>query len=271
MKTLAGAIMSIALALTVAAPRAASTDLNPRGFTGTADFAQHLGRSLPAGLQFRDERGAAVRLGDYLGTAPIGLIFSYYHCTDLCPMQIRNLAQRIAQTSGGAAAAQVIVVSIDPLDSPALADRAKHKFLDGLLPSARAERWHFLSGAPADIANLAESLGFSYGYDEATHQFAHPAGFALITADGKIARYFFGFDYTAADLGSAFDQAAAQRIASPIARLLLVCFHYDLATGRYSGLIMTVLRAASTIMLLGVLALAWTLMRRARRPRTSDA
>ncbi len=263
--------MSILLALIAAASPAASADLGRPGYTGTADFVQHLGSGVPAGLQFRDERGDTVRLGRYLGTAPVGLIFSYYRCTNLCPMQIRNLAERMARTSGAAADAQVIVVSIDPLDTPALADRAKHKFLDVLLPPARAERWHFLSGAPASIADLAQSLGFSYGYDEATHQYAHPAGFALINADGKIARYFFGFDYTAADLGQAFDEAAALRIASPIARLLLVCFHYDLATGRYSGLIMTVLRAVSTIMLLGGLALAWTLLRRARANRTSEA
>ncbi len=271
MKTVSLVSMSILLALTAAATRAETADLGRPGFAGSADFVQHLGHALPAGLKFHDERDTVVRLGDYLGTAPIGLIFSYYRCTNLCPMQIRNLAQRLVQTSGGAADAQILVVSIDPLDTPSLAAFAKHKFLDDLLLPARAERWHFLSGAPAEIAGLADALGYSYGYDEATHQFAHPAGFALITADGKIARYFFGFDYTAADLGSAFDQAAAQHIASPIARLLLVCFHYDLATGRYSGLIMTVLRAASTIMLLGVLALAWNLMRRARRPRASEA
>jgi protein SCO1/2 len=270
-KTLSLVSMSILLALIAAAPQAATAGLGRVGYTGTADFVQHLGRSVPAGLQFRDERGNAVRLGDFLGTAPIGLIFAYYRCTNLCPMQIRNLAQRMALTSGGAADAQVVIVSIDPLDTPELADRAKHKYLDDLLPAARAERWHFLSGASAEISQLTEAMGFSYGYDEATHQFAHPAGFALINADGKIARYFFGFDYTAADLGQAFDAAAAQRIASPIARLLLVCFHYDIMTGRYTGRILEVLRVVSTIMLLGAVALGWSLLRRARRPRTSEA
>jgi protein SCO1/2 len=164
----------------------------------------------------------------------------------------------------------MLVVSIDPLDSPAVADRAKHKFLDNLLSPARAERWHFLSGAPADIARLTESVGFSYGYDQATHQYAHPAGFVLITPEGKIARYFFGFDFTANELGHAFDQAAARRIASPIERLLLVCFHYDLTSGPYSALIVEVLRVASIVMLLGLLALAWILLGRARRRRTSE-
>ena len=265
------AMMSVALALLLAAPPAASTDLGPRGFTGTVDFAQHLDRSLPAELRFRDERGNAVRLGDYLGTRPLGLVFAYYGCSNLCPTQIRNLAQRLAQTSGAAAAqAQMLVVSIDPLDTPALADRAKHKFLDNLLRPDRAERWHFLSGAPADIARLTQAVGFSYGYDPATHQYAHPAGFVLISPEGRIARYFFGFDYTADELGQAFDQAAARRIASPIQRLLLVCFHYDLASGPYSALIIEVLRVASIVMLLGLLALAAILLGRARRRRASE-
>jgi protein SCO1 len=271
MKALTGAMMAVAFALLLATPPAASTDVSRRGFTGTVDFAQHLDRSLPAELRFRDERGNAVRLGDYLGTSPLGLVFSYYGCSNLCPTQIRNLAQRLAQTSGAAAGqAQMLVVSIDPLDSPAVADRAKHKFLDNLLPPERAERWHFLSGAPADIARLTESVGFSYGYDQTTHQYAHPAGFVLITPEGKIARYFFGFDFTANELGHAFDQAAARRIASPIERLLLVCFHYDLTSGPYSALIVEVLRVASIVMLLGLLALAWILLGRARRRRTSE-
>jgi len=263
--------MAVALGIVLAAPPAASDDLSRRGFSGTVDFAQHLDRSLPAELRFRDEHGNTVRLGDYLGTGPLGLVFSYYGCSNLCPMQIRNLAQRLAQASGAAAdQAQMVVVSIDPLDSPIQADRAKHKYLDDLLPAERIQRWHFLSGEPADIARLTEAAGFSYGYDAATRQYAHPAGFALITPEGKIAHYFFGFDFTANELGQALGQAAARRIASPIERLLLVCFHYDLASGRYSALILDMLRVASIVMLLGLLALAWILCARTRRPRTLE-
>lgn len=279
MKALTGTMMT-ALVLLLAAQQLAAqspaaqpavrTDL-ARAITGSADFVQHLDRSLPTELQFHDERGDTVRLGDFFGSGPLGLMFSYYGCSNVCPMQIRNLAQRLAHTSGGAAEqAQILVVSIDPLDSPVSATQAKHKYLDNLLPAARAERWHFLSGAPADIARLTESVGFSYGYDQKTHQYAHPAGFVLITSAGKIARYVFGFDFTAEELGRAFDQAAAHRIASPIARLLMVCFHYDLASAPYSALIIEVLRVASVVMLLGILALAWILLRRARRARASE-
>jgi protein SCO1/2 len=263
--------IGLLLALLGAAAPAAAASAGHPGYEGNADFVQHLGRPIPSRLSFRDERGHAVRLGDYLGSAPIGLIFAYYRCANLCPMQIRNLAERIALASGGAADAQIVVVSIDPEDTPEFAVGAKHKALDGVLSPARAERWHFLSGAKAEIVPLAQAVGFSYGYDEATHQFAHPAGFALINADGKIARYFFGLDYTAADLSQAFDAAAARRIASPIARLLLVCFHYDITTGRYTGRIIEALRLASMLMLLGALAFGWHLLRRTRRQRHSEA
>lgn len=269
MSALSGTIM-IGLALVSAAQLAASADPARAGVAGIVDFAQHQGRTLPAELKFRDERGNAVRLGDYLGTGPLGLVFSYYSCSNLCPMQIRNLAARLIHTSGAAAdRAQILVVSIDPLDSPALAGQAKHKFLDNVLPPERVQRWHFLSGAPEQIARLTDSVGFAYRYDEATRQYAHPAGFTLITPEGKIARYFFGFDFTSDELGKALEQAGAHQIASPIERLLLVCFHYDVLNGRYSAVILNVLRVASIAMFLAVLALAsiW----RARRPRVSGS
>jgi protein SCO1/2 len=268
MKPLAIAVTGMACAFLFAAANA-SAGLSPSAYSGTVDFVQHLDQRLPVELAFRDESARAVRLGDYLGTNPLVLVFSYYGCANLCPTQISNLAQRLAQAPGTyAARAPVLVLSIDPLDSPALAERAKNKFLDKLPPEQTA-RWHFLSGEPANIALLADAVGFSYGYDAASHQYAHPAGFVLVTADGRIARYFFGFEFRAKELGRALDQAGARRIASPIERLLLVCFHFDLASAPYSAMILMVLRAASIAMLLGALALGSILFGRARRARTA--
>jgi len=259
------ALLLIALLPAVAAP--AVNDREVRGFTGSVDFAQHLGASLPAALRLRDERGDTVRLGDYLGANPLLLVFAYYHCSNLCPMQIRNLAVRLAQAPGAVATrAEIIVVSVDPLDTPALAVQAKRKYLDAVLPPGRLERWHFLSGAADDIARLTAAVGFRYGYDAASLQYAHPAGFALITPRGTIAHYFFGFDFTADNLTRALDEAAAQRIASPVERLLLVCFHYDPASAPHGALIIGTLRGASFASILGVLALALVRVRRRRSP-----
>lgn len=262
--------MAVALLLLPALPPCAGADPGRHDFIGVAGFDQRLDGGLPTDLQFRDEHGNAVHLADYLGANPLGLMLSYYGCSNLCPTQIRNLAQRMAQASGsGADRAQLLVVSIDPQDSPALAERAKHRYLDSILAPERAERWHFLSGAPAEITRLADSVGFSYGYDEATHQYAHPAGFVLVTPEGRISRYFFGFDFTARELESAFDLAAERRVASPIERLLLVCFHYDLANGRYSALVLMALRVGSIATILALLALGTVRLARARRARTA--
>lgn len=258
----------VLLALCLPALAAPATNAGePRGFTGSVDLVQHLNGSLPTAVRLRDERGGAVRLGDYLGANPLVLMFAYYHCSNLCPMQIRNLAVRLAQAPGAVATgAEVIIMSVDPLDTPALAAAAKGRYLDSVLPPGRLARWHFLSGAAEDIARLTAAVGLRYGYDPASHQYAHPAGFALITPRGTIARYFFGFDYTADDLARALDQAAAQRIASPVERLLLVCFHYDPANAPYGALIVETLRGASLALILGVLALALIRVRRGRTP-----
>ena len=45
---------------------------------------QHLDEQIPAGLNFRDETGKPVRLGDYFGKRPMILNLVYYQCPMLC-------------------------------------------------------------------------------------------------------------------------------------------------------------------------------------------
>ncbi len=265
MRTVAAALLALCALLGPERGAAAPAD----GYADRVGFDQHLDRRVPAELAFRDENGRATRLEDYLGLAPVGLVFSYYGCSNLCPTVIGNLAARLARTSGATAnKMQVVVVSIDPLDSPALAALAKRKYLERGLAAGGAERWHFLSGAQPDIARLADAVGFRYAYDEASHQYAHPAGFALLTPDGRIARYFFGFDFSAEELAHAIDEAGARRIASPIQRLLQICFHYDLVSGRYSAVISAALQGLSIVLLLGAFALVGRARWRAHRSAT---
>jgi protein SCO1 len=251
-------------------PAGAAGPAAAHDFAGRVGFDQHLNRQVPADLPFRDESGHAVSVHDYLGAAPVGVVFSYFTCSNMCPAVIHNLAERVGQSPRAQAdRLQVVVVSVDPRDSPATAYQAKLKYLRDVLPATAADRWHFLTGAQADIAQLADAVGFRYAYDAASQQYAHPAGLALLTAQGRIARYFFGFDFTAAELSRAIDEASAQRIASPIERLLLVCFHYDPVTGRYSATIASALRGISAAMLVAALMGGWLMRRRTRRSNES--
>ncbi len=258
-------IMLFAVAVSVA-PRSGAAPDGPDGYAGRVRFDQHLNAAVPGQMRFQDESGREVRLQDFLGIAPVGLVFSYYRCTNLCPTVIRNLADRLAQGSAGPGRdLRVVVVSIDPSDSPASAAQAKLKDLDRVPLGERDARWHFLTAKAADVGELARTVGFRYAYDSTSHQYAHPAGFALLTPDGRISRYFFGFDYSAEQLADAIGQASARRIASPIDRLLLVCFHYDPLTGRYSATILTALRGMAVAMLIAAVPIGWLLRRRAVR------
>src|SRR5438552_8956143 len=68
----------------------------------TIGFDQKVNERLPLDLEFRDEDGRAVRLGEYFGSKPVVVAFVYYACPMLCT-QVLNA---VASTMG--------VLALDP-------------------------------------------------------------------------------------------------------------------------------------------------------------
>lgn len=223
-------------------------------------FAQRPGAQLPLALMFRDENARAVRLGEYFGSAPVLLVFTYFGCSNLCPTLIGNLAGLLARSALPRAAYRVLVVSIDPRDTPALAALKKARYLAG----ARAQMapdWALLTGSAVGIAALTEAVGLRYAFDQDSGQYAHPAGAVVLTAQAQVSGYLLGFEATPGTLRAALDAAAAQRPVAPAPRLLL-CFHFA-PSGKYSATVLTGLRWMA---LFSLLALAAVLLRaRVRR------
>ncbi len=202
-----------------------------------------IGASAPLDLTFRDENGDAVPLARYFGARPVVLVMAYYSCPQLCPLVLNGLADALAK--GGfipGEVLEVVAVSIDPRDTPAVAAQKKAAFLARLQQPQAGPGVHFLSGDAKAITRLAEAVGFRYFYARESDQYAHAAGLTLLTPQGKIARYFYGLEPAAGALRSALADARAERVGSPVEQLLLLCFHYDPLTGRYSGLIVDSLR-----------------------------
>jgi protein SCO1 len=250
--------LSALAACWLAHPLWAAGNISADDIASKLGFDQHLDTALPLELHFRDESGAQVRLGDFFGTVPVVLVFSYYGCSSLCPTVIDNLAGTLDRSGLNPAQYQVLAISIDPRDSPSLALRKKRLYLQHAHP-ADGRAWHLLTGDDAAISVLTRTTGFRYAYDAQSAQYAHPAGIVLITPRGSIARYFFGFDFTPDQLRAAFSAARAERVSSPIERLLLLCFHFDPATGKYSWLIVDALRwmgGATLLLLLAGFALS---------------
>lgn len=245
-----------ALALVCALPLFAQTTADaPAKLPGNVSIAQKLNTQVPLDLQFRDETGKVVRLGDYFGKGrPVLLNFVYYRCPMLCPMVLEGTTTSLTHLKFDIGKQfDVVTVSIDPRDKVEDAAKLKEKYIRryGRLDSANG--WHFLTAHESAIKKLASSVGFQYAYDSRTDQFAHGAALLILTPEGKTSRYFYGFEYKPRDLRMAIVEASEGKIGNAVDQLLLLCFHYDPTTGKYSRNAMMFARAGgiTTVFALG--------------------
>jgi protein SCO1/2 len=217
---------------------------------------QKLGGEVDPQIQFRDERGRAVRLGDFFQDGkPVVVTPVYFKCPMLCGMQFNGLlkALRVLPFTAGKEFG-IVSFSIDPDEGPDLAAAQKEHYIRDYRKPEAAAGWHFLTSDAESIARITDQLGFRYRYDEATGQWAHASTLVVMTPDGRISQYFHGIEYDPADLRLSLIEAAGGRIGSIIDRALLYCYQYDPSTGRYSLAIMRVVRAAGVTTVLGLLA-----------------
>ncbi|HJU93844.1 MAG TPA: SCO family protein [Pyrinomonadaceae bacterium] len=220
---------------------------------------QKLDQQLPLDLVFRDESGQQVQLGKFFGSKPVVLSLVYYDCPMLCTQVLNGMVTsfRVLPFQIGKEF-DVVTVSFDPRETSALATAKKKVYVDYLPEKMRAgaqSGWHFLTGDQANIDKLTEAVGFHYRYDEATKQFAHGSAIMLTTPHGKLSRYFYGIDYAPRDLRLGLMESSTSRIGSPVEQLLLYCYKYDPATGKYGAAVMRVMRVAGVITLIGMLAM----------------
>jgi len=229
---------------------------------------QKLNAQVPLDLVFRDESGRAVALREYFGERPVILSLVYYECPMLCTLILNGLLRSLRALSFTAGREFIVLtVSFDPREGPELAAAKKRAYVRSYGRSEAERGWHFLTGEETAIRRLTEAVGFRYAFDAETGQFAHASGIMVLTPQGRVARYFYGIEYAPRDLRLGLVEAAQGKIGSPVDQLLLYCYHYDPKTGRYSMLIMNVLRlaGAATVLALGGFMLA--MFRRERRKK----
>jgi protein SCO1/2 len=229
-------------------------------------FDQLVGKQVPAELVFRDEAGRTVHLGDYLGKRPLVLALVYFRCPMLCPLTLAGLTRSLKGLSFDAGHEyDVLVVSFDPRDTPALAAAAKR---DALVRYGRPETaggWHFLTGDAEPIRRLTRSVGFRYFYDERAQQFAHAAGIVVLTPGGAASRYLYGIDFPPRNVRLGLVEAAGNRLGTPLDQVLLYCFHYDPVQGKYSAVTLNIVRLSAILCVVGLGLMIVLLRRREQR------
>lgn len=227
---------------------------------------QRLNNQIPLDLTFRDESGREVKLGDYFKNGkPVVLTLVYYECPMLCNQVLNGVVGTLeAVTFTPGKEFEIVTVSFDPREGPELAAKKKETYLKRYRREGAGAGWHFLTGDKDSIERLSESVGFRYVWDEQSNQFAHASAIMVATPGGRLSHYFYGIDYSPKDLRLALVEASEGRIGSPVDALILYCYHYDPATGRFAP-VMAVLRAAGVLTVLGLAALLYCLTRLARR------
>jgi protein SCO1/2 len=233
---------------------------------------QRLNEQVPLDLAFRDDAGRPVSLRQYFGRKPVVLALVYYECPMLCTLVLNGLLRSLRALSFDAGRDfEVVAVSIDPAEKPSLAAINKRRFTSGYARPGAADGVHFLTGEEAAIQSLAQAVGFRYRYDAKTDQYAHASGIMLLTPDGRLARYFYGVEYSARDLRLGLVEASAGRIGTPVDQILLYCFHYDPATGKYGAVILNILRILGLATVAALSAFLIVMLRRDRRDRRMAA
>jgi protein SCO1/2 len=256
--TAASALMLAAAAMTgvACARESAVSAAHPEQGVG---FDQHLDARLPAGLRFTDEHGGTVTLGRALGGKPAVLVLGYLECRDLCPMTLMGVTEALSASGLGPRDYRAVFVDIDPREKPAALAARRQRIEAGDRPA-----WEFLAGDTASVANIARAVGFRYRYDSGHGIYAHPAGFVVATPEGRISRYFFGVRYDPGELATALRDAGQGETGRLAQRLVLLCYHFDPLTGRYTLTVLGVLRAVIAVFLGLALAWAWRQWRAGR-------
>ena len=211
-------------------------------------FDQNLGAQVDPDLPFVSDTGAPVHLGEYFHRQPILLVLDYYRCPNLCGIVLNSMVTSLkGLTYNAGDRFQVVVVSIDPRDTPKMSEQKKLGYLDRYERPQTADGWHFLTGTPAAIKKLADTVGFHFVYDPVTGQYAHPSGMIVLTPDGRTSRYFFGIDFPSIQVRDALAVAASSRINSPVYDFLLLCCRYNPLQGKYGYLIFNLMRVAGLL------------------------
>ncbi|MBV9865531.1 MAG: SCO family protein [Abitibacteriaceae bacterium] len=234
-------------------------------------FDQKLDQQVPLDLNFRDDTGKDVRFQQYFGKKPVMVVPLYYKCGMLCPEEMKLLIDSLKELKFDVGKDfQLVVLSIDPRETPADAANTKKDWLKQYGRAGTEAGWHLLTGQQTAIGSLTQAIGFRYAFDAKTGQYAHPDGVVILTPEGKVARYFYSLNYPSRDLRFALVEASKNQIGSPVDYLWLQCYHYNPVTGKYSIGVLALVRLGALLTMVGLGSLIGGLSLWSKRQQGQD-
>jgi protein SCO1 len=245
----------------------------PPEFLKKAGVKQNLGNPLPLNDRFLDSSGTEAPLSTYFTHRPVVMALVYYKCKMMCPQVLSGLAKTLRQVGFVPGKDyDVVITSIDPMDTPADGVAEKTQFLASLGTPEAGSSVHFLTGQQGAITDLAAATGFNYvrvpGPDGKMDQFAHSSVIMIATPDGRMSKYLFGIDYQPRDVRLAVIQASTHHIGSLSDMILLYCCSYSPSAGKYTVSVLRVMGLAAMGSLFMLVAMFYALSRKPKRTVT---
>lgn len=254
-RTLLAAILNLLVLQT-----GASADETPP-ILREVELRQKLDSQAPLDVEFHDEQGRTVTLGECMAGKTTILVMAYFKCPKLCTQVLNDLASGLTDVLKRTSwelgeQINVVTVSFDDRETPEQAAAKKESYAKEYRLPNIDKGWHFLTGQQQSILRLANAIGFQFRYDPKNDLFAHPACIMILTPEGRVSRYFLGLaDKTfARDLRLGLEEASDHKIGTPVRdRIVLSCFYYDPETGKYTLMALNLVRGAgvTTVLLLG--------------------
>jgi protein SCO1/2 len=230
----------------------------PPALLNGVGISQRLNEQLPLNVTLTDEEGRQVVLGNYFGKHPAIFALVYYRCPMLCSEELDGLTSALQMVKYAPGKEfNIIVVSIDPTETPEMAAAKKREYLKRYGHPESANGWHFMTATQPVVDALTQAVGFKYVKIDVPNtnqvQFAHASSIQIVTPEGKLAQYYMGVEYSPKDLLLGLNEASSNRIGSPVDNILTYCYHYDPQTNKHSLVVARVVQMGGglTVMLLG--------------------
>jgi protein SCO1 len=262
----------IGLALSAVALATAQVDL-----TKNLRIDQKLGAQVPMDVPLTSEDGKTVKFGDVFSDRPVVFMPIFYQCKGVCSLELAEInkdAARMRNTFALGEKYDIVMLSIDPKETPTLAKIKKLQFVDQYIGpvsgspikssskdeptevlSKNAERGvHCLVGSYENIRKITDAVGFSYDYEPASDRINHPAGIMMLSPKGMVAGYIYGSEYPTKILQGNLELARLNRLAKPANVVLLGCIMVDPLTGKRTLMVKNalVITGCLTVLILGI-------------------
>ncbi len=250
-------------------------EATPKALEGVG-VDEQLGAQLPLDMVMQDSLGRSLPLSAIIdGRRPTILTFNYSSCPMLCSLQLDGMVDGLRDVPWTVGKNfNIMTVSIDPAESQERSALFKQKYLDQYRREGAPEvagGWFFLRGRELDVERLARLVGFHYKFVPEQNEWAHAAVTMVLTPEGRVSRYLYGVLYPPRDLRLALTEAAEGKQVSTLEQILLFCFHYDAAAGRYAPMATNIMRLGGAVTVLAMSSMLALFWRRDRRRQPTHA